>query len=316
MVARLPGSLTVFDITRDGRVLLGHEKRRFETRGRLPGETVERDLSWFDRTVQDDLSADGRTMVFNESGRGGGPRQSAFLRPVDGSPAVRLSDGFALALSPDARSVVVSPDLPTPPDWDYHRLVLMPTGAGEPRPLPAGKIVSYYDAWWTSDGQRLLLTAREASRPLRLFLQRLPDGEPAPITPEGVMTATSTISPDSRWVAAKRLEPGALFELYPLAGGKPHPILGLQPREEPLGWSGDGRSLFVRVPDSAPLPVRIVKLDLGTGRREPWINLVPSDPAGVHGIPNTHINLSADGRGYIYSYSRMLGDLYLVEGLR
>jgi len=315
-VARLPGSLTVFDITRDGRVLLGHEKRRYETRGRLPGETAERDLSWFDRTVQDDLSADGRAMIFNESGRGGGARQSAFLRPVDGSPAVRLGDGFVMALSPDARSVFGSPDLPASPDWDYHRLVLMPTGAGEQRPLPAGKIASYYDAWWTSDGQRLLLTAREAGRPLRLFLQRLPDSEPEPITPEGVVTATHTISPDSRWVAANRLEPGAPFELYPLAGGEPHPILGLQPREVPLGWSGDGRSLFVKVADAAPLPVRIVKLDLGTGRREPWISLAPSDPAGVQGISDPYIKLSADGRGYIYSYSRVLGDLYLVEGLR
>jgi hypothetical protein len=28
------------------------------------------------------------------------------------------------------------------------------------------------------------------------------------------------------------------------------------------------------------------------------------------------MNLSADGRGYIYTYGRRLGDLYLVEGLR
>src|SRR5574341_1113875 len=62
LVVRLPGSLNLFDITRDGRVLLGHEKRRFETRGRLPGESAERDLSWFDRTYQEDLSADGRMM--------------------------------------------------------------------------------------------------------------------------------------------------------------------------------------------------------------------------------------------------------------
>ena len=312
LVARLPGSLSLFDITSDGRVLLGHEKRRFETRGRLPGEMAERDLSWFDRTFQEDLTADGRTMIFNESGRGGGPRQSAFLRRVDGSPAVRLGDGMALALSPDTLWVVAFPDNAT--SAIIPRLFLTPTGAGEPRSLPAGKIASYFDAFWLSDGKRLLLAAEEAGRPRRLFIQDLPDGEPRAITPEGVITHANTISPDGKWVAAVRFEPGALFALYPVAGGEPRPIAGLQLREEPLRWSGDGRSLYVRSADSAPLPVRIVKLELATGRREPWLSLAPPDPAGVDVIAD--IQLSADGRGYIYTYGRRLGDLYLAEGLR
>jgi eukaryotic-like serine/threonine-protein kinase len=310
LVARLPGSLSLFDITRDGRLLLGHEKRRYETRGRLPDETTERDLSWFDDTFQDDLTADGRTMIFNESGRGGGPRQSAFLRGVDGSPAVRLGDGMALALSPDTLSVVTLPDAAT----SVARLFLTPTGAGEPRRLRAGKITRYYDAFWLSDGKRLLLSAEEAGRPRRLFVQDLPDGEPRAVTPEGVITPTRTISPDGEWVAACPFEPGSRFALYPVAGGESRPIPGLQPREIPLRWSGDGRSLFVRVPDETPLPVRIVRLDLATGRREPWLSIAPLDPAGVSSIAD--IMLSADGRGYTYTYGRRLGDLYLVEGLR
>jgi len=194
------------------------------------------------------------------------------------------------------------------------RLFLTPTGAGEPRSLPAGKIASYFDAFWLSDGKRLLLAAEEGGRPRRLFIQDLPDGEPRAITPEGVITHANTISPDGKWVAAVRFEPGALFALYPVAGGEPRPIAGLQLREEPLRWSGDGRSLYVRSADSAPLPVRIVKLELATGRREPWLSLAPPDPAGVDVIAD--IQLSADGRGYIYTYGRRLGDLYLAEGLR
>jgi eukaryotic-like serine/threonine-protein kinase len=312
LVTRLPGSLILFDIGADGRLLLADEKRRMETRGRLPGESGERDLSWFDRTVHDDLTPDGRTMIFNESGRGGGPRESAFLRRLDGSPAVRLSDGMAMALSPDAQWVAANPDSATRPA--QPRLVLIPTGAGEPRPIPAGRIASYWDAWWLGDEKRLLLAAQEAGRPRRLFIQVLPDGEPRPVTPEGVTTWSNTISPDGEWVAARRFEPGAGFSLYPVAGGEPRAIPGLQPRETPLRWSGDGRSLFVRLADPNPLPLRVVKLDLQTGRREPWLTLTPPDPAGVSGIP--YIDLSADGRGYVYSYPRTLGDLYLAEGLR
>jgi hypothetical protein len=145
-------------------------------------------------------------------------------------------------------------------------------------------------------------------------MQDLPDGEPRPITPEGVTTHTNTISPDGAWVAARSFEPGAVFDLYPVAGGEPRPIPGLKVRETPLRWSGDGRSLFVRVPDPIPFPVRIVRLDLTTGSRQPWLALAPPDAAGVGGIAD--IQLSADGRGYIYTYGRHLGDLYLAEGLR
>jgi len=311
LVARLPGSLSLFDITREGRVLLGHDKRGYEMRGRLPGETSERDLSWFDRTYQNDLTPDGQTVIFDESGRGGGARQSTFLRPVDGSPAVRIGDGMGLALSPDARWVLTVPDAAR----SIERLFLTPTGAGEPRLLPAGKISEYYDAFWSGDGKRVLLAGAEAGRPRRLFIQELPDGEPRAVTPEGVITVYNTMSPDGEWVAACLFEPGALYALYPVDGGEPRPIRGLQPRETPLGWSGDGQSMFVRLPGGETLlPVRIVKLDLATGRREPWLSLAPLDQAGVLFIDD--INLSSDGRGYVYTYGRGLGDLYLVDGLR
>jgi hypothetical protein len=77
-------------------------------------------------------------------------------------------------------------------------------------------------------------------------------------------------------------------------------------------WSGDGRSLFVGV--RSQLPLKLEKLDLATGRREPWLSLAPPDVAGVFSIADVH--LSSDGRAYAYTYSRNLGDLYLVEGLR
>jgi hypothetical protein len=306
LVARLPGSLRLFDIARDGRVLLAHEKHRFETRGRLPGEATERDLSWFDRTYQEDLTPDGKTMVFVESGRGGGARQSSFLRSVDGSPAVRLSDGMVLALSPDAQWTVVTDVAPG--------LLLTPTGAGEPRPLRPGTIAVFYDAWWFADGKRLLIAGEEPGRLRRLFIQELPDGEPKPVTPEGIATPTNTLSPDEKWVAASGSEAGAQFALYPLAGGEPRPILGLEPREIPVRWSSDGRSLFVWLSNPDSVSARIVKLDLATGRRSAWLDLAPADPAGLRGIAD--VLLSADGRGYTYSYPRRLGDLYLVEGLR
>jgi hypothetical protein len=41
---------------------------------------------------------------------------------------------------------------------------------------------------------------------------------------------------------------------------------------------------------------------------------MPPDPAGVLVI--NPVYLSADGRSYVYSYRRVLDDLYVVDGLR
>jgi hypothetical protein len=40
-------------------------------------------------------------MLFTEGGEGGGPKYAVYLRKTDGSPAIRLSEGNGLALSPD-----------------------------------------------------------------------------------------------------------------------------------------------------------------------------------------------------------------------
>ncbi|HXM59330.1 MAG TPA: protein kinase, partial [Terriglobales bacterium] len=48
LVTRVPGSLVIFDIWRDGRVLLARADRRREVMGMDPGATKERDLSWLD----------------------------------------------------------------------------------------------------------------------------------------------------------------------------------------------------------------------------------------------------------------------------
>ncbi len=48
LVIRIPGTLVVFDIWRDGRVLLARAGRRREVMARYGNETKERDLSWLD----------------------------------------------------------------------------------------------------------------------------------------------------------------------------------------------------------------------------------------------------------------------------
>jgi len=60
--------------------------------------------------------------------------------------------------------------------------------------------------------------------------------------------------------------------------------------------------------------VRVYRLDLKTGKRTLWKELMPSDPAGVENIGP--IYMTPDARTCVFGYHRMLADLYLVEGLK
>jgi hypothetical protein len=62
------------------------------------------------------------------------------------------------------------------------------------------------------------------------------------------------------------------------------------------------------------VPVKITRIDLATGKREPFREIAPADPAGVQTIPV--IKFSEDGKSYAYSLGRQLSDLYVVDGLK
>src|ERR1700693_4718717 len=100
LVANVTGTLTLHDISGDGRILLAHDNSRFGIIGLSPGETKERDLSWLDWSLAADLSTDGRTLLSGEDGEGGGANYAVYLRKMDGSLAVRLGGGSCLRVSP------------------------------------------------------------------------------------------------------------------------------------------------------------------------------------------------------------------------
>ena len=103
IVARVPGNTSLHDIAPDGRVLIARTDDRGGMAVHVPGDAAVRDLSWLDASTLVGIAPDGSRILFTETGVGGGPHGSTYLRGTDGSPAVRLGDGFAHALSPDGR---------------------------------------------------------------------------------------------------------------------------------------------------------------------------------------------------------------------
>ena len=74
-----------------------------------------------------------------------------------------------------------------------------------------------------------------------------------------------------------------------------------------IGFTGDGRSLFVY--KLGEVPGTVYKLDLATGHKQLWKQLVPPDVSGV-------TDITPDGNNYVYEYGRTLSDLYLVNDLK
>jgi len=311
MILRLPGALILFDVWKDGRVLLMRATWRRELVGITAGEAHERDLSWLDYSYPAELSTDGKELLFDEEGGGGGLAYSksggmyyaVYLRKTDGSPAVLLGEGGAVALSPDGKWAIAA----TP--GTNSQLRLLPTGAGEPTDLTHDKI-NHQWVHWFPDGKRLLFTGNEAGKGTRLYVQEMNSDKITPISQEGVKATDFAISPDSRLVAA--VGPDEKGYLYPVAGGEPHVIPGIETGEDPITWSTDGKFLYIYQPGE--LPARVYRLDVQTGQRTLWKQLMPSDPAGVENIGP--VLLTPDAKTCVYGYHRMLADLYLVEGLR
>ena len=299
-VAQTPQLLIVRDIARDGRVLAQSDDWPMTMMCLPPGAAHEVDLTWLDFSAGRALSDDGQDLLFTEGGAGAGSKGGTYVRKTDGSaPAVRLADGqTAQDMSPDKRSVLqVWPD----------RLVLLPVGPGESRTIQ-DKGLEYRRANWFPDGKRLMIEAAAPGRPSRVYVRDLDNGPPRPVTPEG--TARGELSPDGKLVAAVETKSGQ-WALHPIDGGEPRPIAGIQTGESVIRFDASGTSLFLA---SEGLPLRIDRLDLASGKRSAWKQIVLADPTGADSIAN--VQLTPDGKSYCYNFMRALSRLYLVENLR
>jgi eukaryotic-like serine/threonine-protein kinase len=311
LVARIPGTLVIFDIWHDGRVLLARVGRRREVMALQEGEAKERDLSWLDYSYPADLSADGKIVLFDEEGVGGGVQYgdskeltyAVYIRNTDGSPAIRLGEGVADALSPDQKWVIVqTPGAP-------EQLRLLPTGAGETQPLTHDSI-NHQWARWFPDGKRFVFSGNEPGKGVRLYTQELSGGTPKPISPEGVDATAFAISPDSQSVVGTGPDGKGYF--YPTAGGEPRVVNGLELGDIPIIWNQDGRSIYLY--RTGEVPAKVYQLELATGKKTVRKQIVPIDTTGVSTIGP--IQTTPDGKTHVYGFHRTLGDLYLVEGLK
>jgi tRNA A-37 threonylcarbamoyl transferase component Bud32 len=301
---RVPVEIILQDVSRDGRVLVECASTRHEVLGVFPGETRARNVSWLDGSVGAGMSADGKSLLINEINEG-----AFYFRKIDDAEAVRLGEGTAVALTRDGKLAL---------SWKAalpRQLVLLPTGVGETRMLDLGSVNFRGVAGFSSDGSGIVLEGQEAGHGLRSYLLRLDGGRPHPITPEGV--AGTLLSPDGQWLVTHAVSDGS-YGISDVAGGRRRPLLlgdrekPIQYREKPIQWSEDGRALFVC--SSLELPAKVYRLDLATGRKDLWRELMPEDAVGVAGMGDVFVTPA--GTSFAASFIRFFSDLFVVEGLQ
>src|SRR5579864_8135820 len=152
--------------------------------------------------------------------------------------------------------------------------MVLSTGAGESLAVVRGPMASYDAVAWMPDGQTVVLTGHEPGHGTRLYLERVKDGTPRAVSPDGYTfpAYTAPVSPDGRTVVAA--SPGGQLTLVALEDGGRRPLPGAQAGDAVLRWTADGTSVFVIGRHDSP--PSIWRLTVATGRRDFVLGLAPS----------------------------------------
>jgi eukaryotic-like serine/threonine-protein kinase len=303
LIRTMQGTPALLDVRKDGGALITEDDYRASVAAFGPGEPAGKDLTWFDWSNDRSLSADGRLMLFDESGEGGGPAGGVYLRSTDGAPAVRLGDGVALALSPDSAWALTRTIV------DPQRFVLVPVKIGQPKALPPDGLGRSAYGVFVPDGSRFVFVANTPGHGSRLYVQDVAGGSPKAVSEEGISAARLFVSPDSRWIAA--VGPDNRVHLYPLGGGSPTDLPASQPSDSPAGWTADGKGLYVA---QLGIPCRLDLIDIASGRRTHVRDLSGGDAGGVTSFGP--VRITPDGRTTLIGVVRILSTLYQVQGLQ
>jgi serine/threonine protein kinase len=303
LIAHLPGNFAVEDVAPDGRLLMGHAIIESTLFFFPTVDSKETDLYWHDLSQLSDISRDAKFLLFSEAGDAtrSGEDYVAYLRHTDGSPAVRLGQGFPLEISPDGKWAMVMGSTRPP-----SQLILLPTGTGEARPLSHDQI-HHQGASWTPDGKRIVFVGNEPGHRIRYYVQNLDGASARAITPENVIFNNFdpvAISPDGKLVAVTGLD-GKIIS-YPLDNGPSSTVPALADGFAPLRWC-PGDSLMVY--RAGEVPERILRVDIETGEQTLWRELAP-----VGGVGN--IRVSADCQSSGSSVPHISSELWIADGLR
>jgi Tol biopolymer transport system component len=296
-----PSFVKLFDIAADGTLLLGRETAERRIEALFSGASAPVDVTLRSNSSSQWISPDGTSVAVADQST---PTYSAYLRKPGAEP-VLLGEGQPSGVSPDGQWLLAMPVSGSP-------ALLHPTGAGQTRKLPNPDNLVFDSTAWLPDSRHVVLFGQAQGGISRGYVQNIDSGPPRPFTTEGVRSArwwVLPVSPDgTRVVAVGKDGRQAVIRL---SDGASTPIPALQENELIVQWLEDGRGVLVARGNGQPW--RVDRLDLSSGQRAAVLEVRAPDGAGLR---LSVLAIARDGRHYVHSYSRLLTDLFLVQGFR
>jgi hypothetical protein len=302
-----PEAMIIQDVSRGGSWLASSYAESRIARVRAPGTTGEADVSWLDASVAAALSHDGRLVALADVSTVAGTNYASVLRRTDGSPAVRLGEGWPAGFTRDGQWVISM--VPTTP----AQLRLYPVGTGETRRVDLGAFLTIDAAEvWGPREDSILACGTMAAHTRSCYFRTTADQKwravSAPLT--SVEVSPSFVSPDGHQFLGR--DAAGANIVYDLRTDSVRPLRGLLAGDDVIRWSPDGKSLWVWRADT--LPIIIDRIDVATGQRTLLETLVPPGDQGLRHI--VAVTLADDPRVYAYGAGRVISQLFVVEGAR
>jgi Tol biopolymer transport system component len=292
------------DFAASGRALVMAEQSRISMAAIEHGSNEEKDLTWLDFAYNPRLSADGSEILFTDQTGQSGSQYNVYVRKRDGSPAVRIGEnGFGSDITADGKfALMVKADDP------LMRVQIVPVGPGEKSVLHWDGVQPIW-AQWFHDGEHILLVASSPpGHPVGVYVTDRKGTQPKLIT-EGAFGQAGA-SPDGAWIVYLR---GGKTLLQRITGGEPKELPNIPATQVPIAWGTDEEHVFIQ--ENHQNEIRIARLDLKTGKIEPWQVIRPRDQIGLR-ANNNPVAITPDGKSMAYAYGNELDQLYVSDGLK
>jgi hypothetical protein len=301
VILGMPVPAQLQDIGPNGRVLMrvivgGYTISAVD--GATGKETPQMGL--YSHSVPNQISPDGKALVFSEYGGPVGALYQVVYRKMDGSPPLVLGSGDNARLSPDGASVGALVGT-TPP-----QVAIYPIGAGESRMLVLKNLAGARRMDWFPDGKHVVIDGVETGKGRRSYKLDLSSGELEPIGPEDF--AAELVAKDGRHILGTTPKGEMILDTETQTL---QPVIGIGPTDIAYEWMGDSQGLMVytRSADVAS----VYRLDPVTGKKTVLKTVVEKDKAGVL---YERMMLAQDEKSYIVLKAREADSLWMADGVR
>jgi len=299
-VAEIPGGMILRDINPAGDVLILRPTLHMSMlRGSLPGKAL-RDISLLDWSSAVAIAADGKSILFYESGEGGGRNYSVYLYNADKDASERIASGRALDLSADGQwALTQKSDDATNVSLislkDHKATVVNTNGAA----------YNWARFLGGRDCREIVAGVSDPGQSERLIEQELPDGKPIAVMSD-LYLSDAIVDEAGRIVVGLGAKPGlAIADLDSKTVRYVEPVQ----KVHPVAFAKDGRLITSRRDHNS---IILETLNLATGIVTPYSEVRANDTAGISVVIGMF--LAHDRQTFVYSAAEKASTLYLVSG--